>query len=230
MPNMTTFRSASVLSLCASTVAPWIATGPTALADILSPGAFVSRYDANSNPVYSSDGDSGSEYGTYIAALPGTTDDPTDTIATLNWGATTSSFSGTCAGSPTLKARSQAISLMTLESDATFSIAFSMGELVRAGNSVGWALVRIGQAGGPDFAVQFEGTDGDSFGGVTVEADGTFTRNVTTGQYLLVMLAECTATGGNFSYNATFTAVPGPGGVAALVVLGSTNRRRRRMS
>jgi MYXO-CTERM domain-containing protein len=44
------------------------------------------------------------------------------------------------------------------------------------------------------------------------------------------MIAICTATGGDFSYNATFTAVPGPGAVAALVVLGSTNRRRRRMS
>jgi hypothetical protein len=228
---MTTFRSASVLSLCASSVAPWIATGPTALADILSPGAFVSRYDGTPpNDPYSSNSDSGSEYGTYIAALPGTADDPTGTTASLNWGATTSSFSGTCAGSPTLKARSQAISLMTLESDATFSIAFSMGELVRAGNSVGWALARIGPAGEPDFVVQFEGTDGTSFGGVTPQADGTFTATVTAGQYLLVMLAECTATGGNFSYNATFTAVPGPGGVAALVVLGSTNRRRRRMS
>jgi hypothetical protein len=228
---MTTSRSVFILSLCASSVAPWIATGPTALADILSPGAFVSRYDGTPpNDSYSSDSDSGSAYGTYIAALLGTADDPTGTTASLNWGATTSSFSGTCAGSPTLKARSQAISLMTLESDATFSIAFSMGELVRAGNSVGWALARIGQAGEPDFAVQFEGTDGASFGGVTAEADGTFTANVTAGQYLLVMLAECTATGGDFSYNATFTAVPGPGGVAALVVLGSTNRRRRRMS
>jgi hypothetical protein len=228
---MTIPRSVFILSLCASTVAPWIATGPTALADILSPGAFVSRYDGTPpNDLYSSNSASGSAYGTYNAALPGTAIDPTPPTASLNWGATTSSFSGTCAGSPTLKARSQAISLMTLESDATFSIAFSMGELVRAGNSVGWALARIDRAGEPDFAVQFEGTDGASFGGVTAEADGTFTANVTAGQYLLVMLAECTATGGDFSYNATFTAVPGPGGVAALVVLGSTNRRRRRMS
>jgi hypothetical protein len=199
----------------------------------LSPGAFVSRYDGTPpNDPYSSNSDSGSEYGTYIAALPGTADDPTGTTASLNWGATTSSFSGTCAGSPTLKARSQAISLMTLESDATFSIAFSMGELVRAGNKVGWVLARIDidRAGEPDFAVQFDGTDGTSFGGVPRQANGTFTATVTAGQYLLVMLAECTATGGDFSYNATFTAVPGPGGVAALVVLGSTNRRRRRMS
>jgi len=227
---MTIPRSVFILSLCASTVAPWIATGPTALADILSPGAFVSRYDGTPpNDLYSSNSASGSAYGTYNAALPGTAIDPTGTTASLNWGATTSSFSGTCAGSPTLKARSQAISLMTLESDATFSIAYSMNQLVRTGNEVGLTLVNLG-TGESVFGVQFQGTSGTSTGGVTAQADGTFTNTVTAGQYLLVMLAECTATGGDFSYNATFTAVPGPGGVAALVVLGSTNRRRRRMS
>ncbi len=227
---MTTFRFASVLSLCASTVAPWIATGPTALADILSPGAFVSRYDGTPpNESYDSRSASGSAFGTYIASLPGTAVDPAGTSATLNLGATTNSFSGTCAGSPTLKARSQAISLMTVASDATFSIAYSMAQLVRAGNEVSWALENS-VTGDLVLAVQFQGTSGTSTGGVTAQANGTFTKTVAAGQYLLVMLAECTATGGDFSYDATFTAVPGPGGVAALVVLGSTNRRRRRMS
>ena len=225
---MTTFRSASVLSLCASTVAPWIAIGPTALADF-SFGVYVYRYDGTPPGAFSEASGSASAVGSYSAALPGTTNDPTGTTASLNWGATTNSFSGTCAGSPTLKARSQAISLMTLESNATFSIAYSMAQLVRAGNQVSWTLQNF-NTGEFAFGVQFDGTSGTSTGGVTAQANGTFTETVTAGQYLLVMLAECTATGGTFSYDATFTAVPGPGGVAALVVLGSTNRRRRRMS
>jgi hypothetical protein len=64
---------------------------------------------------------------------------------------------------------------------------------------------------------------------VKAVADGMFTGTAVAGQYFLVMLAECTATGGSFSYGATFTAVPGPGGAVALLLIGCPVSRRRRL-
>lgn len=216
---MTSLRSLFALSVAAGTVAPWIAAGPGAEAGI-NTGAYVSRTEPGGT--FTSDADDGSTYGSYSATLPGTN-------ASLTWLEASSAFTGTCSGSPTLTAQAQGVSLVTLASDATFSIDFRMAELVREGNFVSWALVNA-STGDAVAAVQFEDTAGSSFGGASAVANGTFTTTVTDGQYYLVMIAICTATGGDFSYNATFTAVPGPGAVAALVVLGSTNRRRRRMS
>jgi hypothetical protein len=216
---MTTLRSALALSFALVTVAPWIAAVSGTVAG-LNTGAYVSRNELGG--AFTSDSDYGTAYGNYSATLPGTS-------ASLTWLETSSSFSGTCSGSPTLTARSQGVSLVTLTSDATFSIEFSMAQLVRQGNQVGWSLYDIA-AGETVYGVSFDGTSASATGGVAEQADGTFTATATAGQYFLVMLAECTATGGTFSSNATFTAVPAPGGVAALLALGGAHRRRRRLA
>ena len=214
---MTTIRSLVALSFTAGAVAPWIANGPSAVAG-LNTGAYVSRNEVGGN--FTSDSDYGTSYGSYSATLPGTN-------ASLTWLETSSTFSGTCSGSATLTARSQGVSLVTLASDATFSIEFSMGQLVREGNQVGWSLYDV-NAGETIYGVSFDGTSAAATGGVTANADGTFTANATAGQYFLVMLAECTATGGSFTYGATFTAVPGPGAAVALLLIGCPVPRRRR--
>ena len=215
---MTTLRPVFALFVAAGTVAPWIAAGPGAEAGI-NTGAYVSRTELGG--AFTSDADYGTTYGSYSATLPGTN-------ASLTWLEASSAFSGTCSGSPTLTARSQGVALMTLTSDATFSIDFSMSQLVRAGNQVGWSLYDI-NTGETVFGVSFDGTTGAATGGVGEQADGTFTATAAAGQYFLVMLAECTATGGSFSYGATFTAVPGPGGAVALLFLGCPTPRRRRL-
>ena len=214
---MMTLRSVLALSVAAGTVAPWSATGPSARAAI-NTGAYVSRTELGGT--FTSDADYGSTYGSYSATLPGTN-------ASLTWLEASSAFSGTCSGSPTLTARSQGVSLVTLATDATFSIEFSMAQLVREGNQIGWSLYDV-NAGETAYGVSFDGTTAAATGGVAEQADGTFTANAAAGQYFLVMLAECTATGGSFSYAATFTAVPGPGAAAALLFLGCPIPRRRR--
>ena len=215
---MTTLRSVLALSVAAGTVSPWIAAVPGAEAGI-NTGAYVSRTELGGT--FTSDADYGSTYGSYSATLPGTN-------ASLTWLEASSAFTGTCSGSPTLTARSQGVSLVTLTSDATFSIDFSMGQLVREGNQVGWSLYDV-NAGETIYGVSFDGTSAVATGGVAANADGTFTGNATAGQYFLVMLAECTATGGSFTYDATFTAVPGPGAAVALLFLGCPIPRRRRL-
>lgn len=215
---MTTLRSVLALSLAAGTAAPWIATVPCADAG-LSTGAYVSRNELGG--AFTSDADYGTAYGSYSATLPGTN-------ASLTWLEASGTFAGACSGSPTLTARSQGVSLVTLATDATFSIEFSMAQLVRAGNQVGWSLYDV-DAGETAYGVSFDGTSAAATGGVAEQADGTFTASAAAGQYFLVMLAECTATGGSFSYAATFTAVPGPGGMAALLFLGCPTPRRRRL-
>jgi hypothetical protein len=214
---MMTLRSVLALSVAAGTVAPWIATGPSARAGI-NTGAYVSRTELGGT--FTSDADYGTTYGSYSATLPGTN-------ASLTWLEASSAFSGTCSGSSTLTARSQGVSLVTLATDATFSIEFSMAQLVREGNQIGWSLYDV-NAGETAYGVSFDGTTAAATGGVAEQADGTFTANAAAGQYFLVMLAECTATGGSFSYAATFTAVPGPGAAAALLFLGCPIPRRRR--
>ena len=216
---MTTLRSLVALTFTAGTVAPWFASAPGAMAGI-NTGAYVSRTEVGG--AFTSDSDYGTAYGSYSATLPGTN-------ASLTWLEASSTFIGTCSGSPTLTARSQGVSLVTLTSDATFSIEFSMSQLVRQGNQVGWSLYDIA-AGETVYGVSFDGTSASATGGVAEQADGTFTATATAGEYFLVMLAECTATGGTFSSNATFTAVPAPGGVAALLALGGAHRRRRRLA
>lgn len=216
---MTTHRSLVALSFTAGTVASWFASAPSAMAGI-NTGAYVSRTEVGG--AFTSDSDYGTTYGSYSATVPGTN-------ASLTWLEASSTFNGTCSGSPTLTTRSQGVSLVTLTSDATFSIEFSMAQLVRQGNQVGWSLYDIA-AGETVYGVSFDGTSASATGGVAEQADGTFTATATAGQYFLVMLAECTATGGTFSSNATFTAVPAPGGVAALLALGGAHRRRRRLA
>ena len=215
---MTTLRSVLALSVAAGTVAPWIATNAGAEAG-LNTGAYVSRNEFGG--AFTSDADYGTTYGSYSATLTGTD-------ASLTWLEASSAFSGTCSGSPTLTARSQGVSLVTLATDATFSIEFSMAQLVREGNQVGWSLYDV-NAGKTAYGVSFDGTTAAATGGVLEQADGTFTATAAAGQYFLVMLAECTATGGSFSYAATFTAVPGPGAAVALLFLGCPSPRRRRL-
>lgn len=211
-------RSVVALACTAGAVSPWIAPGSNAVAG-LNTGAYVSRNETGGT--FASDSDYGSAYGSYGANLPGTS-------ASLTWLETASTFTGTCSGSSTLTARSQGVALMTLASDATFSIEFSMSQIVRAGNQVGWSLYDI-QSGETVYGVSFDGTTAAATGGVAEQADGTFTATASAGQYFLVMLSECTATGGTFSYGATFSAVPGPGGLAAVALFGSAHRRRRRL-
>jgi len=215
---MTTLRSVLALSLAAGTVAPWIAAARGAEAGI-NTGAYVSHTELGGT--FTSDADYGSAYGSYSATLPGTN-------ASLTWLEASSAFTGTSSGSPTLTARSQGVSLVTLASDATFSIEFNMAQLVRDGNQVGWSLYDV-NAGETVYGVSFDGTTAAATGGVAAQADGTFTGTAMAGQYFLVMLAECTATGGSFSYGATFTAVPGPGGAVALLLIGCPVSRRRRL-
>jgi len=215
---MTTLRSFVAFSTASITVAPWIATAPSAFAG-LNTGAYVSRNEVGGT--FTSDSDYGTTYGSYSATLPGTG-------ASLTWLETSSAFNGTCSGSSTLTARSQGVSMVTLASDATFSIEFNMAQLVRAGNQVGWSLYDI-TAGETVYGVSFDGTAASATGGVAAQADGSFTGTAMAGQYFLVMLAECTATGGSFSYGATFTAVPGPGGAVALLLLSCPVSRRRRL-
>jgi uncharacterized protein (TIGR03382 family) len=76
--------------------------------------------------------------------------------------------------------------------------------------------------------VSFNGTTPNAFGGVSTNKADTFTGTVSAGTYLLVMLAQCDNTGGTFSYDATFTPVPAPGAIPAILMAAALRGRRRR--
>ncbi len=156
--------------------------------------------------------------------------------ADLNWFDGGSNFQGTCtgkadAGFGAITGRSQTITSVTLTSNSTFSINYAMSGVVNSGNEISWGLndVASDDPSVPVFGLQFLGTSATSWGGVsTASSVGSFSGSVGPGTYLLIMLAECSNSGENFSYNATFTAVPAPGAIPAILMAAALRGRRRR--
>ena len=152
--------------------------------------------------------------------------------ANLIWRADNSStFVGTCTGVPSTSANSstglsQTVMQVTLGTQSTFSITYDMSQVVRVGNQISWGLTDL--LGNPTYYVSFNGTTPAASGGVSTQTSDTFTGTVSAGTYLLVMLAQCDNTGGTFSYDATFTAVPAPGAIPAILMAAALRGRRRR--
>lgn len=194
----------------------------------LQEGVFVSRTSFAPTPGLEEDFDYGAVPATYQASV-------TSNSATLNWLANGSNFVGTCNGATNsatsqveVTGRSQSITLITLATASTFSINYSMSNVVRVGNEVSWALVDT-NTGNPMFGLQFDGTAATAFGGVLdTSATGSFASTASAGTYWLLMLAECDNLGGSFSYDATFSAVPAPGALSALIMAAALRGRRRR--
>ena len=174
--------------------------------------------------------------GTPPATGPGTYQASMDGIAGISanliWRADNSStFVGTCTGvsaPPASESRglSRTVMEVTLGTQSTFAITYDMSQVVRLGNQISWGLTSL--AGNPTYYVSFDGTTPDAFGGVSTNTADTFTGTVSAGTYLLVMLAQCDTTGGTFSYDATFTAVPAPGAFPAILMAAALRGRRRR--
>lgn len=156
--------------------------------------------------------------------------------AELNWFAFASDFEGTCtgkadAGLGAIIGRSETITSVTLTSNSTFSINYAMSGVVNSGNEISWGLQDLASADPsvPVFGLAFNGTEATSWGGVsTASSVGSFSGSVGPGTYLLIMLAECRNSGENFSYNATFTPVPAPGAIPAILMAAALRGRRRR--
>jgi hypothetical protein len=152
--------------------------------------------------------------------------------ANLNWLANNgSNFVGTCTGVPSTSANSstgvsQTVMQVTLGTQSTFAITYDMSQVVGVGNQISWGLTSL--AGDPTYYVSFNGTTPNAFGGVSTNKADTFTGTVSAGTYLLVMLAQCDNTGGTFSYDATFTPVPAPGAIPAILMAAALRGRRRR--
>jgi hypothetical protein len=152
--------------------------------------------------------------------------------ANLNWLTNNgSNFVGTCTGVPSTSANSstgvsQTVMQVTLGTQSTFAITYDMSQIVRAGNQISWGLTSL--QGSPAYYLGFDGTTADAFGGVSSNAADTFTGTVSAGTYLLVMLAQCDTTGGTYSYDATFTPVPAPGAIPAILMAAALRGRRRR--
>ena len=73
------------------------------------------------------------------------------------------------------------------------------------------------------------GTTATATGGVSsTSAAGSFSGTASAGTYWLIMAAYCEQLGGNFSYDATFTAVPAPGVFPAILMAAALRGRRRR--
>lgn len=152
-----------------------------------------------------------------------------------------SSFTGRCSGYTTtpatpsglpltMFATSDAVMLMTLSSQSSFTIIFNMANVQRAGNEVSW-FIADAATGDSVYGLGFE-TDGTTVvaaGGVpTSSANGTFTGMLHAGSYILAMGAVCNEIGGEFSFDATMTAVPAPSALALLACAGAIGQRRRR--
>jgi hypothetical protein len=165
----------------------------------ISAGTYVSRNDLSS-ATFTDASDPAGGYGTYQSSLQGTT-------ASLQWQANSVAITGNCSGSSTLIARSQAIAILQINQPTTTVVQFSMNQTVRAGNQVGWAIVDAGTSDSV-LGVSHDGTAFVVAGGAPSAGSGTATTTLQPGTYLLVMLAECTSTGGTFSLNASLTAVP----------------------
>lgn len=195
-------------------------TAPAAHAG-LELGAFAS-WTSPAPPGYVEDLAEAFGPGTYAASV-------TDASATLTWGATASVLNGFASGGLSVTARARGVALLTFDSQTAFAITWSMQQCVAAGNVIGWGLVDLAGGEEPTVGVQFEGTEGSSFGGAAATASGSFAGTVAAGTYLLLMAADNNAAGGAFSYSATFAPVPGPGVIAMLAVAGvcATPRRQR---
>jgi hypothetical protein len=194
-------------------------------------GVTVSQSNAPNN-TYSNAEDIGSALGIYqasMANIPGIS-------AYLNWRANGSTFVGTCTGTAdqglgAITGRSRTVTEITLGSNSTFAITYDMQGAQGIGNDVSWGLLDLGSADTslPVFGLAFTGAAAIAWGGVsTLSSAGSFSGSVAAGTYWLVMSAECTNTGGNFSYDATFTAVPAPGAFPAILMAAALRGRRRR--
>ena len=153
--------------------------------------------------------------------------------ANLNWLTNNgSNFVGTCTGIPnespnSSRGVSQTVMQVNILTNSTFAIAYSMSQLVRAGNEVSWGLTDL--SGNPSYYVSFiNGTPTIYGDGLSTNADASFTVTVPPASYLLVMNAQCDAAGGTFSYDATFTPVPAPGAIPAILMAAALRGRRRR--
>lgn len=161
-------------------------------------GTYVSRNDLAST-TFQDATDPASGHGVYQSTLQGTN-------AYLDWQAGAVTISGTCSGTPTLIARSQGVAILQLAQVTTTAVQFAMNQTVRPGNQIGWAVVDSN--GDPVVGVSYDGNTCTASGGAPSASSGTTTVTLQPGTYLLVMLAECTSTGGLFSLSATMTAVP----------------------
>ena len=153
--------------------------------------------------------------------------------ANLNWLTNNgSNFVGTCTGIPnespnSSRGVSQTVMQVNILTNSTFAITYSMSQLVRAGNEVSWGLTDL--SGNPSYYVSFiNGTPTIYGDGLSTNADASFTVTVPPASYLLVMNAQCDAAGGTFSYDATFTPVPAPGAIPAILMAAALRGRRRR--
>ncbi len=167
--------------------------------------------------------------GTYQASMDGIA----GIYANLIWGTNnSSSFVGACYGSSAEGGESTGVSQTVMQvnllTPSTFAITYDMSQIVGAGNQISWGLTDL--LGNPTYGVSFNGTTlpPDVWGGVSSNTADTFTGTVSAGTYLLVMLAQCDNTGGIFSYNATFSAVPAPSALSALIMAAALRGRRRR--
>ena len=192
-------------------------------------GVFVSRSPGlnNSSPYASAD-----SYGTIPGTYQASMVNISGISANLIWRADNSStFLGNCTGVSTPAANSstgvsQTVMQVNLLTQSTFAITYDMSPIVRAGNLISWGLTSLG--GIPTYSLGFNGTTADAVGGVSTNTADTFTGTVSAGTYLLVMLANCDNTGGTFSYDATFTPVPAPGAIPAILMAAALRGRRRR--
>ena len=194
-------------------------------------GVTVSQSNGPNN-TYADAEDIGSALGIYqasMAGIPGIS-------AYLNWRANGSTFVGTCTGTAdqglgAITGRSRTVTEITLGSNSTFAITYDMQGAQGIGNDVSWGLLDLGSADTslPVFGLTFTGAAAIAWGGVsTLSSAGSFSGSVAAGTYWLVMSAECTNTGGNFSYDATFTAVPAPGAFPAILMAAALRGRGRR--
>ena len=194
-------------------------------------GVLVSQNDVPNN-TYANAQDIGSALGIYQASMAGISGISAD----LNWRANGSTFIGTCTGTAdqglgAITGRSRTVTEITLGSNSTFAITYDMQGAQGIGNDVSWGLLDLGSADTslPVFGLAFTGAAAIAWGGVsTLSSAGSFSGSVAAGTYWLVMSAECTNTGGNFSYDATFTAVPAPGIFPAILMAAALRGRRRR--
>ena len=172
----------------------------------------------------------GSVPGTYQASMVGIP----GISANLNWltNNSGSNFIGTCTGvagetSNSSKGVSQSVMRVDLDTNSTFAISYSMSQLVRVGNQVSWGLTDL--YGNPSYFVSINDGIVFTYGdGLSTAADASFSVTVPPASYLLVMIAECDNTGGTFSYDATFTLVPAPGAITAILMAAALRGRRRR--
>ena len=185
-------------------------------------GVFVSRSPGNASAATLATGP-----GNYQASMVGIS----DISANLNWLTNNgSNFVGTCTGVPNSSTGvSQTVMQVDLLAQSTFAITYDMTQMVSLGNTIAWVLSDSNNGDLPVFAVSFIDAVGTEFGGVSTNPIATsFTGTVPAGTYLLTMYAQCDNTGGTFSYDATFTPVPAPGAIPAILMAAALRGRRRR--